>query len=158
MWTILFDLFNGFVYLYIVLAAMLQASDLKGGVHNVHIVHNSRARRRVNQNIVGNVDYWFLVGPHCPQLHSRRARLALWQRLKVNGPHCPHCPRARRPGDNGRAPALHGHAPANNKRPAKSATRPLANPPANPYSIRARAFYRPPSHIARGYLGYTHPP
>ena len=56
-----------------------------------------RARRRVIQNYVGNVDHCFLVGPHCPQLHGRRARLPLSKRLKSDGPHGPHGPRARLP-------------------------------------------------------------
>ena len=73
-----------------------------------------RARRRVSQNYVDNVDHCFLVGPHCPQVTRPRARLPLSERLKANGPHGPHGPRARQPLEN--------------KRPGQCTTRQLYAP------------------------------
>jgi hypothetical protein len=57
---------------------MLQVSDLKGGVHIVHNVHNYsgyapplRVQTKIIVDNVGN--------------------------LKTNCPHCPHCPQIPRP-------------------------------------------------------------
>ena len=94
-----------------------------------------RARRQFKPKYLWTV--WTNLKPSIHNIHKLRARRLLW----IN----PHYPRARRPGDSGRA-----HNPLENKRPAQCATRPPANPPANPYSIKARAFYRPLAHIAWG--------